>query len=208
MTGPTFSDQSLIDDTAKFLAPLDPMTIKKIMNQSNSTVNRELQAADCLYFVLGNYDKYKKPRLETVVAELTDDSTGEKAFLLEDIDPNVTIWENFYVKFRVFLARATYVVLVAEDNDGGHELELGEVDLSTTYILKRDYDAASLDPPTADGSTAAAPKFGDLDHQMFDSMILTLFSYMEQEGRLYTWDSVDALISATRQLRSDTNTNV
>ena len=57
-----------------------------------------------------------------------------------------------------------YVIGVFEDNDGGHELELGEGNLSTTYILKRDYSNASID--------------NDVEYEKYDAMLGTLFFYL------------------------------
>jgi hypothetical protein len=66
-----------------------------------------------------------------------------------------------------------YCVMVAEDNDGGHELELGEIPLAETFVLKRDYSDSSID--------------NDLEHRMFDSMILGVFEFIERNGQLFLW---------------------
>ncbi|MFL9603559.1 hypothetical protein ACKC5Q_23090, partial [Aeromonas dhakensis] len=91
--------------------------------------------------------------------------------LLEEIDPGVDGWRNFYVKFRVLLSRVDHIVAVIEDNDGGHELELGEADLSDVYVLKRDYTGPSID--------------NDIEYEKYDAMLGTLCDLLSERGRLY-----------------------
>jgi hypothetical protein len=203
MSGPTFDGQELLDETLSFLGPLPPQQIKAMRRGVYGELGRYADA-DVTYVVLGNYDEYRKDRVEGVRDALTDEAAGRVAFTLEDIDPDVDAWRNFYVKFRVFARRADHTVLVAEDNDGGHELELGEVDLESLYVIKRDYDGASLDPP-ADGSRSAAdPVFGDLDYERSDSMMLTLFAHLDEEGQLLTWASEAELEHAVDRVIGET----
>ncbi|WP_135826262.1 hypothetical protein [Halorussus ruber] len=98
------------------------------------------------YFVLGNYDEPQKRRVRSAAGMLEQYNPESIAFLLEDLDPTEDDWENFYLQFRYALTVTDFVVLVAEDNDGGHELELGEVPLEDTYVIKRDYGSARRKP--------------------------------------------------------------
>lgn len=75
------------------------------------------------------------------------------------------------VKFRYTTATTDFNVLVAEDNDGGHELELGEATLSETYVAERDYRHASVNK--------------DLEYEKYDAMIGTLFKLMDRRGHLF-----------------------
>jgi hypothetical protein len=203
MSGPTFDGQDVLDETLSFLDRLPPARIKAMRDSVYGDLDR-YRDADRTYFVLGNYDEYKKDRIEGVRDDLTAPAAERVAFTLEDIDPEIDVWQNFYVKFRIFARRADYTVLVAEDNDGGHELELGEVDLETLYVLKRDYDGASLNPPSDGDRSPATPAFGDLDHERFDSMMLTLFSYLDEEGRLFTWADEGELASGVDRIVTET----
>lgn len=203
MSGPTFDGQEIVDETLSFLGALPPDQIKAMRGAVYEPLDRYADA-ERTYFLLGNYDEYTKDRVEAVRDELTDRAAGRVAFTLEDIDPAVDAWQNFYVKFRVFDRRADYTVLVAEDNGGGHELELGEVELETLYVLKRDYDGASLDPPTPRSQSAANPAFGDLDHERFDSMMLTLFAHLDETGQLFTWASESELSSGVDRSVAET----
>lgn len=203
MTGPSFDGQEVLDDTLSFLGSLPPGQIAAMRDVVYGDLD-QFADAETTYFVLGNYDEYKKGRVESVRDALTDRAAGRVAFTLEDVDPDVDVWRNFYVKFRVFARRADHVVLVAEDNDGGHEPELGEVDLKRLYVLKRDYDGASLDPPAAGQGSAADPAFGDLDYERFDATMLTLFVHLDDEGRLFTWASENELASAVDRVIAET----
>ncbi|ACV49265.1 MULTISPECIES: hypothetical protein [Halomicrobium] len=203
MSGPSFDGQEVLDETLSFLGSLPPEQITAMRDAVYGDLGR-YEEADCTYFVLGNYDEYEKERVLSVRDSLTDSAAGRVAFTLEDIDPGVDAWQNFYVKFRVFARRADHIVLVAEDNDGGHKLELGEVDRERLYVLKRDYDGASLDPPDDDERSAADPAFGDLDYERFDAMMLTLFAYLDDEGRLFTWASESGLARAVDRVLAET----
>jgi hypothetical protein len=96
------------------------------------------------YLVLGSYDEGSGTRdgpidrLEHAREILHDNRLSSFAILLEDLDPRDTRWDNWYLKFQFTLLSTDYNVLVAEDNDGGHELELGEVPLEETFIAKRE----------------------------------------------------------------------
>lgn len=163
----------------------------RLFNEMNATA-----AADhTRYFILGNYDlpmgrEGPKDRLETVRTHINQHPLAASAFLLNDLDETNEHWANFYLKFRYTLIGTDYVVLVAEDNDGGHELELGEVPLADTYVFKRDYEGISIE--------------NDVEYEKFDAMMGTLFDVMEENGRLERWNTMEELLSAVEGMVTET----
>lgn len=146
---------------------------------------------DCTrYFVLGNYDEPQKERLRRVVTILEKRDSKNVAVLLEELDSRDDYWENFYLKFRYALSMTDYVVVVAEDNDGGHELELGEVPLADTYVLKRDYTSASIED--------------DLEREKYDAMMAKLCELLARNGQLLEWNSVETLTEAAESVALET----
>ena len=148
------------------------------------------------YLVLGSYDTPRsdrtgpKDRLVEARDCLEDLNPRSTAVLLEDLDPDNGDWRNFYVKFRYTMATTDFNVLVAEDNDGGHELELGEATLSETYVAKRDYRHASVDK--------------DLEYEKYDAMISTLFKLMDRRGHLFKWRTPAEFRDAIEQVSTET----
>ena len=112
------------------------------------------------------------------------------AILLDDLDPESDDWENFYLKFRYTLTLIDFPVLIAEDNDGGHELELGELPLPETYVAKRNYEDFSIDH--------------DLEREKYDAMIAKLFELLERNDRLFTWTDRDSFEHAVRAIAEQT----
>lgn len=161
-----------------------------------------LGAADLLYFVIGNYDEQRgqKSRVVDTRDRISEYSPETEAFLLEDVDPAEEAWENWYVKFLVFRSRADHVVGVFEDNDGGHELEAGEVETGDLHALKRAY-------LTPDGEQDT-----DTEHERFDGMLGKYFEFLDARNRLYRWTTadlgdVDDLATATERLLAATAGN-
>lgn len=142
------------------------------------------------YFVLGNYDEPQKERLRSASRILERHDSGSVAVLLEDIDPRDDYWENFYLKFRYVLSMTDYVVVVAEDNDGGHELELGEVPLADTFVLKREYASASIE--------------GDLEREKYDAMMAKLCELLARNEQLFEWNSTDSFAEAVKSVATKT----
>lgn len=142
------------------------------------------------YLILGSYDDGSstrdgpKDRLVHAREILHTNQHSSFAVLLEDLDPSDTRWPSWYLKFQFTLRSTDYNVLIAEDNDGGHELELGEISLQTTYVAKREYTHASLDK--------------DIEYEKFDGMMASLFDFLDRAGHLYRWrdktEFTDALI--------------
>jgi len=152
-------------------------------------------ASDTIYFVLGSYDSPSsdrsgpKDRVEAVRNTITDSPYNASAILLEELDETNENWANFYLKFRYTLSGSDYSVVVAESNDGGHELELGAVPLATTFILKRNYESLSIDR--------------DLEYEKFDAMMATLCDLMAHKGQLQEWTTVEELLGHTLQIVRD-----
>ena len=142
------------------------------------------------YFVLGNYDEPQKERVRRSARILERHDSKNVAVLLEDLDPGNDHWENFYAKFRFVLSMSDYVVVVAEDNDGGHELELGEVPLADTFVVKRDYSSASIED--------------DVEREKYDAMLAKLCELLARNGRLFEWRSVESLDEAVKSVAGST----
>lgn len=186
-------------DDADFL--FDGFSGEKVQQFHNAAVALfteldDYTGTDTRYFILGNYEtnsdrEAPKDRL-TAVRDRINETASARAFLLDDLDETNERWANFYLKFRYTLVGTDYVLLVAEDNDGGHELELGEVPLTDTFILKRDYRDASID--------------SDIEYEKFDAMIGTLFETMTENNRVTVWTTtpellagVDTVLEQTRE---------
>lgn len=144
-----------------------------------------LRAAQNNFFLLGSYSEPEKYRLNAL-GQIISAPDGDEAFTLEEIDPEVDVWENFYVKFRLFLLRADHVVAVFESNDGGHELEIGEVDIDQVHVLKRDYESVSINH--------------DVEYAKYDAMLGTLFDLLDRRGRLHEWESKHEFYEAAADL--------
>lgn len=170
-----------------------PTAVIEIQHELNISEDPE----GARYLVLGSYDTPSsdrdgpKDRLEDAKEHLETLRPGCTAVLLEDLDPDNDHWENFYVKLRYTMATTDYNVLVAEDNDGGHELELGEAPLSETYVLKRDYRHASLDR--------------DIEYEKYDAMMSTLFKLMDRRGQLFEWRTTRKFLDAIEQVSDGTD---
>lgn len=169
----------LVEATERQLGTdLPPEQIEAIHDAlSNDWLVRSIGYADAVYLVVGNYDEETKPRLLDARDVLDGRSPDDVAFLLDEVDPGIDAWRNFYVKFKIFSARADWVVGVFEDNDGGHELEAGEVPREKLYVFKREYD---------DRETEQAA---------YDAMIAGLFDVLDNDGRLVQWSSPTELPS-------------
>lgn len=121
---------------------IPPAVLNRLHRESLDELDR-LARADVRFFVIESYHDPQKDRVERV-RNLLSDPESDEAFTLEEIDPAVDVWENSHVNFRLFLLRSDYLVGVFEDNDGGHELEIGETALSDVYVLKRTYESVSI----------------------------------------------------------------
>lgn len=186
-SGPTF------DEAAFLFGDFDAAEIAAV-HEAVAELGAELEVRGVpgatRYFVLGNYDEPQKRRLRSAADMLERYNPGSVAVLLEDLDPTDDDWENFYLKFRYVLALTDYAVLVAEDNDGGHELELGEVSLEDTYVLKRGYSSASISD--------------DLEREKYDAMMAKLCDLMRRTDRLFEWHSVESFVDAVQSVASET----
>lgn len=161
--------------------------VSEIKTKTHSTATK--------YFILGSYSTPQsdrdgpKDRLEGVY-DLLQEEQLTTAFMLEELDPDNDNWANFYLKYRYALCGADYALFVVEDNDGGHELELGEAPLEHTFILKRDYRRGSIHK--------------DIEYEKYDGMMATLFQVMDENDHLYTWRTPSELEETVKTLIKDT----
>lgn len=106
MAGP-FAASALIKNTGFYLNGIDSYEQAKAIHKTSKRDLGRYMRADTVLFVIGNYDTPQKDRLEDVRETLSELRPGDEAFILEDVDPEITAWENFYVKFRVLLEGQT-----------------------------------------------------------------------------------------------------
>lgn len=190
--------KALIEETREIRqGDLSPEEFSEIYDTIHTDCNR-LGKASRLYFVLGNYDEPagQRQRVEEVRDYISEYPEFE-GFLMDEVDPDTEVWDNFYYKFCVFKSRADHLVTVVEDSDGGHELEVGEADTGRLRVLKRDYY-------NSDGSEDT-----ETEHARYDGMLAHKFEELEQMGRLYRWtlhesEECDDLDRATRRVVEDT----
>lgn len=152
-------------------------------------------ATQTRYFVLGSYVSFEDrrgptDRLEDVRNAVTQHALPASAFLLADLDETNESWSNFYLKFRYAAIGTDYVLLVAEDTDGGHELELGSVRLADIYVFKRDYAEIAIE--------------NDIEYEKFDAMMGTLFDVLDENDRLERWNTADQLLERVEDVIAET----
>ncbi len=135
--------------------------------------------------MVGSYNDPEQRRL-TAVEQILSVPDCDEAFRLDEIDPEEEVWENFYVKFRVLLRRTDCLIAVFENNDGGHELEIGEASIGDTYVLKRDYESISVDH--------------DVEYAKYDAMLGTLFDFLDEHDRLVEWETKRELYAGAAEL--------
>lgn len=180
-----FDTPALVDDMDSLFPDGTPPGVLSSLHRKKLDELDRLRTAQIIFFVLGSYDEPEKHRL-TALGQILSEPSADEAFTLEEIDPEIDVWENFYVKFRLFLLRADHVVAVFESNDGGHELEIGEVDLDRIHVLKRDYESVSVDH--------------DVEYAKYDAMLATLFDLLDRRGRLHEWESKHEFYEAAADL--------
>lgn len=146
-----------------------------------------------VYLILGNYDEPQKTRLREAQNLIEYFNSRGVALLLEELEPDQDVWSNFYLKFRLLLACADFAVLIAEDNDGGHELELGEVPLTRTCVVKRDYKIASIRE--------------DIERDKYDAMLAKLFEVLDKHGQLFKWHDIESFCRSLQNMVDQTARN-
>ncbi|EMA54640.1 hypothetical protein [Halococcus salifodinae] len=180
MAGRDTDPERLIEDSETYLNDeLTPEAIERLMDAAlTDELLREFGYSDVAYLVIGNFDEPQKARLRSVRNELADRGASQFAFLLDEIGDQV--WENFVVKFKIFAARVDFVVGVFEDNEGGHELELAELDRERyqqkTRVFKQDYLTVKA------------------ERSAYDAMLAHLFEIMDNRGQLYRWETEEELL--------------
>lgn len=180
MAGRETDPKRLIEDSEAYLDDeLTPEAIERLMDAAlTEGLLRDFGYSDVAYLVIGNFDEPQKARLRSVRDELADRGSSQFAFLLDEIGEQV--WENFVVKFKIFADRADFVVGVFEDNEGGHELEIAELDRERyqrkTRVFKQDYLTI------------------EEERDAYDAMLAHLFEIMDNRGQLYRWETEDELL--------------
>lgn len=180
MAGRDTDPERLVEDSETYLDDeLTPEKIERFMDAAmTDELLREFGYSDVTYLVLGNFDKPQKGRLRLVCDELGDRGASHFAFLLDEIGERV--WENFVVKFKIFADRVDFVVGVYEDNEGGHELELAELDRERyqekTRVFKQEYLTV------------------EAERDAYDAMLAHLFEIMENRGQLHRWETEEELL--------------
>lgn len=168
--GPTIEEADFLFES---FTPAEVTDVHDAVANLGDEIRSDADPEGRRYLLLGNYDAPQKSRLTQARSLLEHFDPAANAFLLSELDAGNDDWSNFYLKFRYTLTFVDHPVLVAEDNDGGHELELGEVPLDPTYVSKRDYEPISIDR--------------DLEYEKYDAMIAKLFSLFERQEQLFAW---------------------
>lgn len=189
------SDGPVIEDSAFIFSGFSQSEVTEI-HKAITNLHDEMDERDNggnKYLVLGNYEEKQKQRLEQTCDLLSYFNPQSYPFLLDYLDVENADWDNFYLKFRYAEDYSDYCVLVAEDNDGGHELEVGEVPLSELYILKRDYEMTSINH--------------DIEREKFDAMIGTMFEMMAENDRLVPWRDRYSFATGVRWIANQTTSD-
>jgi len=180
MAGRETDPERLIEDSEAYLEDeLSPEAIERLMDAAlTDGLLRDFGYSDVAYLVIGNFDEPQKTRLRSVRDTLADRGASQFAFLLDEIGEQV--WENFVVKFKIFADRVDFVVGVFEDNEGGHELEIAELDRERyqqkTRVFKQEYLTV------------------EAERDAYDAMLAHLFEIMDNRGQLYRWESEEELL--------------
>ena len=180
MAGRETDPERLIEDSEAYLEnELSPEAIERLMDAAlTDGLLRDFGYSDVAYLVIGNFDEPQKTRLRSVRDTLADRGASQFAFLLDEIGEQV--WENFVVKFKIFADRVDFVVGVFEDNEGGHELEIAELDRERyqqkTRVFKQEYLTV------------------EAERDAYDAMLAHLFEIMDNRGQFYRWETEAALL--------------
>ncbi|PCR90103.1 hypothetical protein [Natrinema ejinorense] len=141
---------------------------------------RPVYESERSYFVLGSYDREPIRRLNLVVDRLNRRSDAY-AFRMVDVRGE---WDNGIQKFSLIADLVTHVVGVAEREPSGFLVEQGllagtEEYFEKTHVLKREYP--EVDRP-------------------YDWMQDGVFDLLEEDERLYRWETEDDLVEITEAL--------
>lgn len=148
---------------------------------------RTLAYADRRYLVLGRGDDSDAANRRMTVYDRLNDRPDATAFRLEDFDltpDQLALWASMYEQL---CDRATHIVLVVEDYDGGYVWEMGylfhEKIRETVWVLKRDYG----DPGT--------------NREHFDNgMAASHLQLLENADRTIRWEDEAELDVATAEI--------
>ncbi|EMA29298.1 hypothetical protein C446_17429 [Halobiforma nitratireducens JCM 10879] len=149
---------------------------------------QEYATCDSLIFVLGNYTDGRKKRLEEF-KEIAHASPIQdfEAVLMDELLTNNSHELQGHSKFKVIADHADAIVVVIEDDVGGVTWEQSIIRehkrfFDKTYLLKRTYP-------------------WKLDHEKYSWMQDgSLFTLLEDEGRLYEWETVSNYDNGVRSV--------
>jgi|AntDeeMetagen285_2_1112576.scaffolds.fasta_scaffold13397_2 hypothetical protein len=180
MAGRDTDPERLIEDSEAYLDDeLSPKTIERLMDAAMADeLLRDFGYSDVAYLVIGNFDEPQKARLRSVRDALANREGSHFAFLLDEIGEQV--WKNFVVKFKIFADRVDFIIGVFEDNEGGHELEIAELDRERyqrkTRVFKQEYPSV------------------EAERDAYDAMLAHLFEIIDNRGQLYRWETEAELL--------------
>ncbi|MXV62323.1 hypothetical protein GS429_09665 [Natronorubrum sp. JWXQ-INN-674] len=134
------------------------------------------------YFVLGNYDREQMRRLDLVVDRLNRRSDAY-AFRMSDVRGG---WDNGIQKFCLISDLVSHIVGVAEKEPSGFLVEQGlvvgtEEYFEKSHVLKRTYPDTDEEHP-----------YGWMEDSVFE--------LLEEDGRLYQWETEAELVAAVEAL--------
>ena len=180
MAGRDTDPERLIEDSEAYLDDeLSPKTIERLMDAAMADeLLRDFGYSDVAYLVIGNFDEPQKARLRSVRDALANREVSHFAFLLDEIGKQV--WKNFVVKFKIFADRVDFIIGVFQDNEGGHELEIAELDRERyqrkTRVFKQEYPSV------------------EAERDAYDAMLAHLFEIIDNRGQLYRWETEAELL--------------
>ena len=145
---------------------------------------------DYRIFVLGNYDKVKRKRLEDVETAIrTYEGAPCSAFQMTDLlDEDEAL--NGILKYRLLADYATDIIAICEDDQGGAVAEQGMLavlpnHLQKSYLCKRTYPE-------------------DLERQRYSWMQSQgIFEIYEDIGQLRDWRTSDELTTVVNSVLDD-----
>lgn len=120
---------------------------------------RELAYSERRYFVLGAGDAERADRRQ-FVADLLDGRSNAISFRLEDVGLTTDELPLWTAAYEILCDRATHIVVVLEDYDGGYVWELGYLFHDTVrekvWVLKREYGNEEMMLKRYDNGMAAS----------------------------------------------------
>ncbi len=166
---------------------LDYEEHEKLKSLLHSNQFQTLAYADRRYLILGEGGDTDAADRRMSVYNWLDDRPSATAFRLEDFGltpDDLSLWASMYEQL---CDRATHIILVVEDYEGGHVWEMGylfhQEIRETVWVLKRDYGDAETNRAHFNNGMAASH-----------------LQLLENADRTIHWQDTDDLKSATERL--------